>query len=131
MGNTLTNKIFKSQKETIKTFDFFYKLEGNTLGKRISNFYNVVTKNNINNPLLYFNTNWQYGIKDKESYNYFYGNRNNFKKYIKKFDNEILQTSEIICHIPLSKDDFYHVFEHMGGNNQNVKIRSQRRRKTK
>ena len=86
---------------------------------------------NINNPLLYFNTNWQYGIKDKESYNYFYGNRNNFKKYIKKFDNEILQTSEIICHIPLSKDDFYHVFEHMGGNNQNVKIRSQRRRKTK
>ena len=28
---------------------------------------------NINNPLLYFNTNWQYGIKDKESYNYFYG----------------------------------------------------------
>ena len=60
LGNTLTNKIFKSQKETIKTFDFFYKLEGNTLGKRISNFYNVVTKNNINKKFYIQGKNKKY-----------------------------------------------------------------------
>tara|TARA_B100002051_G_scaffold221004_1_gene214882 strand:- start:518 stop:1309 length:792 start_codon:yes stop_codon:yes gene_type:complete len=86
---------------------------------------------NIKDPLLYFNIGWQYGIKEEDSYdyNYFNNNREKFKKYIQSFDNKTLQESEIICHIPLSKEDFNHVFEHMGGSKKKIKRRSRQKKR--
>jgi hypothetical protein len=86
---------------------------------------------NINEPLLYFNLGWQYGVKDEESYDYniLNNNREAFKNYIRSFDNEFLSLSEIICHIPLNKEDFNHVFEHMGGKKERSRRKSNRKKK--
>ena len=81
----------------------------------------------INTPLLYFNLRWQYGVKEEDSYDYL-NNREDFKNYIQSFDNETLKLSEIICHIPLDKHDFYHVFEHMGGRKKKSKKKKSKRR---
>lgn len=88
----------------------------------------------INEPLLYFNISWQYGVKEEDSYDYNYldNNRKDFKEYVKSFDNETLKYTEIICHIPLNKEDFNHVFEHMGGSkNKNSRRKSHRKKKKK
>lgn len=86
---------------------------------------------NITGPLLYFNVGWQYGVKEEDSYDYNYldNNREAFKNYIRSFDNEFLSLSEIICHIPLNKEDFNHVFEHMGGKKERSRRKSNRKRK--
>ena len=85
----------------------------------------------INDPLLYFNIGWQYGVKEEDSYDYNYldNNRKDFKEYVKSFDNETLKYTEIICHIPLNKEDFNHVFEHMGGKKSSRRKSYRKKRK--
>ena len=64
------------------------------------------------NPLLYFNKGWQYGLKDEDSRDYD-NNKYDFICYIRSYPNYELETSETICKVPLPRDLFKHTYKNI------------------
>lgn len=71
---------------------------------------------NFDNPLVYFNTSWQYGNKEESSIYYNNYDRHKFIEYIERYTNEVLINSEIIVHIPLPVELFKFTYKQLGGN---------------
>uniref|UniRef100_A0A6C0F480 Uncharacterized protein n=1 Tax=viral metagenome TaxID=1070528 RepID=A0A6C0F480_9ZZZZ len=71
--------------------------------------------------LLYFNEGWQYGEKEETSMDYNGENREEFKKYLEKYDNEKLSTSEILVQCPIEPHIFNFTYRQHGGSKSKKK----------
>jgi len=85
------------------------------LNKLLDHIDKINEKYNFSSNLLYFNKTWQYGIKEDGSLNYTGENRDKFISYLMSFTNEELETSEIICHIPLKTKLFKFTYRDLYG----------------
>lgn len=66
--------------------------------------------------LFYFNTCWNYGNIDENSIKYNHNNKKEFVDYIKQYDNEVLELSEMVCHVPLEYEKIFKItYQQLGG----------------
>ena len=72
----------------------------------------VSGKVKYDNPLLYFNKGWQYGLKEEDSKDYD-NNKYDFICHIRSYPNYELETSETICKVPLPRDLFKHTYKNI------------------
>tara|TARA_Y100000768_G_C23986947_1_gene689512 strand:+ start:1640 stop:3781 length:2142 start_codon:yes stop_codon:yes gene_type:complete len=121
LGNKYTNNIFKTHKESIKTFNFFYRLNGNTLGKRISNFYNLVIKYNNNKKFYIQGKNKKYLFycdfyDSTDVYYKFYSLKNNNGFYLYSLNN----IGQYNFYIEIDKQLYVNYYMKFSNNNNDI-----------